>query len=355
LEKLKAGIIGLQHLHPISYIPHILNNNMDLVGVAEENADLIENKKPNFPPNVRYYTNYRSLLNNEKLNIVFIFSQLNLVPEIVEVAAKNKVNVIIEKPMASSIVGAEKIIESCKQNNILASVPYVWRYHSVAKEIKKILDKGVLGEVQAVEGRCIAGKIERYISANSAWIIESEKSGGGAMWNLGVHWIDLFRWFLNFPEAERVYAEYTKFTKNIDIEENSHGIIKFFNGVVCTLNIGYSSPPSFPHGRDLHINIRGTLGSLTWNPAYEGEEDEVFICSDHPEFSGAPNQTIKMKQKSIDGYSGMMGYEYIKDIVNCIENRSTPPISLEDSIEVLRITDAFNRSAKNHEVVYLKN
>lgn len=346
MEKLKVAIIGLQHLHPVSYLPHIINNNLELTSISDDDESLFKKLCNEFHSNVKFYTDYKKLIDNEKLDIVFIFSPHYLCPDVVEYAASKKINIVVEKPIAASYEGALRILKACESNDIIASVPYAWRFHAAAKNIKKIIDFGYLGEIKALEGRCIAGRISRYIEGNSSWMLEKSKSGGGPMWNLGVHWIDLFRYFMNFPKVKRVYAEYSNITENIDIEENSFGIIRFDNDAVATLNVGYSSPPSFPYGRDLHINIRGTLGSITWNPAFEGTEDEIFLCSDHPEISAAPNRTIKMIQKVAKGYVGMMGFEFVKHFVECVKSNKQPLISIKEAVEVIEIAEALNKSAE---------
>ena len=354
MEKLKTAIIGLQHLHPVSYLPHIIACNLDLIAISDDNKSLLEKRKTDFPSNVKYYSDYKNLIDSEKIDIVFIFSPLYQCPDVVEHAACKGINIIIEKPMAASYEGGLKIQKACTKNNVISSIPYVWRFHFASREIKRILDSGYLGEIKALEGRYIAGRINRYIEADSSWVIEKKKSGGGAMWNLCSHWIDLFRYFMNFPKAERVYAEYSNISDNIDVEENASGIIKFSNGAVATLNAGYTLPTSFPNGRDLHINIRGSLGSLTWNPVFEGSEDEVILCSDHPDINIAPNRHIRVILKNVTGYFGIMGFEFVKEFVDSIQTKTKPLVSTKEAVEVLQITEALNKSAETGSAIKIE-
>ena len=258
---------------------------------------------------------------------------------------------LVEKPMAASVEGGERMLKAVNESKIIASTPYVWRYHQGAVEIKRILDAGYLGQVQAMEGRCIAGRIQRYIDGHSGWILKKSEGGGGPMWNLGVHWIDLFSWFMNGLTPASASCVMSSFTPGCEIEENAHGMVTYTNGVTATYNIGYSSPPSYPHGRDLHINIRGTLGSITWNPAFEGHEDELFVCSDHPDLTDAPNRTIRLLQKSAAGYSGMMGLRYICDFAEWILNKKAPSITIEQGVQAIKVADMLYRSAESGQVV----
>jgi predicted dehydrogenase len=305
------------------------------------------------PLGTEAYTNHQEMIDKGNVDLVIVFAPHHLCPEIAEYAASHGKHLIIEKPMANTLAGGQRIAKACEKYGVLGSTPYIWRYHAAAKQIKGIVSQGYIGEIQALEGRCIAGRIQRYIDAGASWMLKKSESGGGVMWNLGVHWIDLFRWFMEGAEVERVYAEYSASTPNVNVEENAFALVRYHNGAVATLNIGYSSPPSFPYGRDLHINVRGTLGSITWNPAFEGSEDEIFICSDHPDMCDAPNRTMKFVQKRSEGYSGVLGLNYINDIAECIVSKREPPISVLDGVEALKVANAINHSAEERKVVFV--
>jgi predicted dehydrogenase len=164
MEKLKTAIIGLQHLHLVSYLSHIIACNLDLVAISDDNDSLLEKRKSDFPSNVKYYSDYKNLINSENIGIVFIFSPHYHCPYVVEHTVSKGINIIIEKPIAASHEGGLKIQKTYKKNNVIASVPYVWRFYSVSREIKRILDSGYLGEIKSLEGRYIEGRINhRYI------------------------------------------------------------------------------------------------------------------------------------------------------------------------------------------------
>lgn len=354
MSELRVGIIGLAHLHPMSYVPHIQAcDKTVLAAVSEPDEQLLKQRMQRLPRGIKSYLSYQELINYGDVDLVIIFAPHILCPEIAEFAASHGKHFIVEKPMAATLAGGEQIRRTSERYDVVASTPYIWRYHAAATEIKRIIKQGYLGEIQALEGRCIAGRVQRYIDAGASWMLSRKDAGGGAMWNLGIHWIDLFRWFMDGAEVEWAFGEFSSFTPNIEIEENSAAIIHYDNGVTVTLNVGYSSPPSFPYGRDLHINIRGTVGSVTWNPAFEGAEDEIFICSDHPGLSDAPNRTIRFAQRKVEGYAGVLGLDYISDIADCIIAKNEPPIAVEDGVEALKVADAISRSVEERKVIFI--
>ncbi|HEX9971890.1 MAG TPA: Gfo/Idh/MocA family oxidoreductase, partial [bacterium] len=207
-------------------------------------------------------------------------------------------------------------------------------------------------QVIGCTGRCAAGRLQRYIDGNAEWMLDAKQSGGGPMYNLGVHWIDLFNWLLG-SSVKSAFGTNVKVNPVYNIEDNSYAILTYENGTVLNLDISYTVPEAYPHGRDLFIGIRGTCGVISWSPAYEGEKDELFICSDHELFQGAPVQRRSYEITPVSGYSGIMGLHYLKDVVEAVRDKKPAPISGEDGVEVLKIVEAIYKSAREKSMVYI--
>ena len=354
MKKIRAGIIGLAHLHPLTYVPLFeKSDEIQLTAISEPDPTILQSSLSKLKLSVplQSFADYRQLIDEAGVEMVAIFSPHHQCPEVVEYAASRGKHLLIEKPMAASVEAGERILKAVEKAGIIASTPYLWRYHQASIEIKRFIKAGYLGQLFALEGRCIAGRIERYIDGHSAWILKKQQGGGGAMWNLGVHWIDLFNWFLDGLKPNRAYCEMSSFTPGCEVEDNAHGIVHYGNDVTAIYNIGYSSPPSYPYGRDLHINIRGSSGSITWNPAFEGQEDEIFLCSDHPDLSDAPNRRIRLTQKVVPGYCGIMGLHYINDFATSILKGQPPSITVADGVEALKVADLLYRAAEARQVI----
>ena len=113
-------------------------------------------------------------------------------------AAEAGKHVIVEQPMANMSEGIERMISAADRAGVALSPPYCWRAHPASRHIKRLVDGGVLGQLVALEGRLSAGSPARYdLDGISPWLNIKWLAGGGPMHNLGVHWIDLFRWMLD--------------------------------------------------------------------------------------------------------------------------------------------------------------
>jgi UDP-N-acetyl-2-amino-2-deoxyglucuronate dehydrogenase len=344
MEKLGVGIIGLRHLHPRDYLPLFEQvPETEVVAVAESDKGML--KEFTSENKIKGYEDWHELLEREDVDIVAIFLPHAQCPEAVEVAASRGKHIIVEKPMASTSAGIRRMITAAQTHGVKLSTPYLWRYNIVSRELKRLIADGALGDIIACEGRCAAGKPSRYLEL-SPWILDKELSGGGPMHNLGVHWIDLFRWLFQ-DDIVSIQGTVTRNTPDITVEDGSFALAKFSKGAVGIIDISYSVPASFPYGRDLYVGIRGTKGAVSWSPAFGGIGDELFVCSEAPGYADAPLRNLSFTAKAAPGYCGITGVEYIKDFVAAIRQDKEPVISAEDGAKALDVVEAFYRAAES--------
>ena len=257
---------------------------------------------------------------------------------------KDAAIVVVEKPVAHTSEDAARIAAACAKNNVLFSTPYLWRYHPVTRKMKEVIEQGYLGQIVGCEGRCAAGGLHRYIEGHSEWILDPKKSGGGPMYNLGVHWIDLYRWLLD-SEITSVVGKNVRVNQAYEIEDNSFAIATFANGATLALDISYTVPDSYPYGRDLYLGIRGTLGCINFAPSFEGTRQTMMICSNHPKFGGAPRQVIEFELDAVPGYCGSLGLEYVNEIAEQIlRGDLTTFVDGNDAVKVLEVVEAIYRA-----------
>jgi predicted dehydrogenase len=340
---LKVGVVGLAHLHPRLYMPIFAAvGKTKVTSVVEADRGLREAFCADF--GVTGYESVEAMLSAEKLDIAAIFLPHADCPAAAEACAKAGVHLMVEKPMAASAEGAARIVKAAAEHGVKLTTGYCWRMHPAAREFKRLVQSGVVGRVIGAEGRCAAGRLQRYIDGKASWMLQRKRSGGGPMYNLGVHWIDLFRWMFQ-QEVVEVSGENVKVNTQYDIEDNSLAMLRFSGGAIAALNISYTMPDAFPHGRDLYISVRGTQGVISWAPAYEGEKDILFVCSDHPDFKGSPKH-LSFELPPVKGYSGVMGLEYVKDFADAVLTGRPPAVSGEDGVAALKVVEAVYRSAQ---------
>ncbi|HEO70011.1 MAG TPA: Gfo/Idh/MocA family oxidoreductase, partial [Candidatus Hydrogenedentes bacterium] len=267
-------------------------------------------------------------------------------PDAAVACAKRGLHLMVEKPVAHTAKGAARVLRAAERAGVRLSTGYCWRLHPVAQEFRRLIRSGVAGRVVGAEGRCAAGRIDRYIAGQAGWMLERARSGGGPIFNLGVHWIDLFRWMLE-DEVVEACGQNVRVGKHYDIEDNSFALLRFSRGAILSLDISYTVPDAYPHGRDLYVAVRGTKGTISWAPAYEGERDVLHVCSDAPACAGAPIRSQEFELEAVVGYAGYMGLEYVRRFADTCLHGGTPPITGEDAVAALRVVEAVYQSAED--------
>jgi predicted dehydrogenase len=349
MRTLSVGFIGLSHLHPRSYMPVIAAaGGLEVVAVAESDPAVLASFTESFP--VRGYADWRAMLDQERLDLVVLFLPHYLCPEAGVACAERGIHLLVEKPMAADAAGLAKIVAAAAKNGVVLSSPYVWRYHPVARAMKSYIDDGVLGRIVGGEGRCAAGRLHRYIEGHAGWMLARAKSGGGPMYNLGVHWIDLYRWLLN-DEVVEVVGKNVKINQEYDIEDNSFALLTFSRGTVLALDISYTVPDSFPYGRDLYLSLRGTAGVLSWSPSFEGIKENLFVCSDSEKFQPATRRNVSFELEPQPGYAGPSTLPFLRDLAAAIHTGTRPSITGEDGLRALEVVEAIYQSAETGRAV----
>lgn len=346
-KPLGLGLIGLHHQHPRWYHPlwsHLPQYRP--LAVAEGDAEFLAAEKTFF--GLDAYGDYRQVLDRRDVDVVIIWLPHSKMPQAVVDAAEAGKHVIVEKPCSSSVDGARRMLEVSRRHpKIKITAPYCWRTHPVSGEIRRAVDAGMLGEIVAMEGRLNAGGAHRYVTDHATWMLQSAERGG-PMWNLGVHWVDYFRWMT----GRRVMsvcgqAVGPKGDPPRDIEDSAQAILKFEGGATAMLDISYCLPASYPGKRDIYVSLRGRLGGAAWAPAWEGTTDELLLVSEHP--SVAPRdrcRKVRVESKSIPGYCGHMAWAFLADFASAIAEDRPPLVTPQDIFENLKVVDAFYRSLR---------
>lgn len=348
---LKVGLIGLRHLHPRAYMAAFrAAGGWQVCAAAEAEAEVLDAFARDF--GVAAYQDWRRMLEGEQLDLAAIFLPHAECPAAAVACAERGLHVMVEKPMAAASGDLARAVEAAHRAGVILTAPYVWRCHPVVRQMKRFVESGILGQVVGCEGRCAAGRVHRYIEGKAGWMLERRLSGGGPMFNLGVHWIDLFRWLLA-DEVVEVTAKNVKVNPSYDIEDNSFALAVFSRGTVAALDISYTVPDAYPHGRDLYLALRGTRGVLAWSPSFEGVREKLFVCSDAAEFAWAPRREISFELEAVEGYGGVMGVEYLRALGHAIRTGGPPPVAAEDGLRAIEVAEAIYESAETGRTVRL--
>jgi predicted dehydrogenase len=323
---MKIGILSCDHMHAESYtesLKHI--EKVEIAGIGEEN----EKKGKDFAQRhgIRYFKDYGDMLSDKSVDAVLICSANSKHAKMTIDAAKAKKHVIVEKPIATTIEDAQKMIDACKENKVKLMVSFPVRYAPPIRRMKEIVDNGKLGEIIGISAT-------NHGTMPGGWFIEKSLSGGGAIMDHTVHVVDILRWMLK-SEVKEVYAKMGTLIHDIPVEDCGLISMKFENEIFATLDASWSRPKSFPTWGDVTFEIAGTKGSMSIDTfAQHG-----MLYSDEIAYS-----------KNLY-WGDDMDYLMLKDFVRCIHDDMPEPVTGKDGLEALRVALMAYESVKKDKVV----
>ena len=91
------------------------------------------------------YDDAEEMIRREKPDAVDVITDVDTHPRFVRLAAELKVPVICQKPMAPSLAEAEAMVAACREAGIPFYVHENWRWQFPIRQLKRILDDGVIG------------------------------------------------------------------------------------------------------------------------------------------------------------------------------------------------------------------
>src|SRR5689334_15186788 len=201
VTKVKIGIVGSRfQADCIAASVKAMPEEMEVVAVASPtkgNADDFA-KRHGIP---RAYSDYREMLRDPAVEMISITAPNNLHAQITIDAAKAGKHVVCEKPLCVTLEEADAMIDACRQAGALLLYAEELFFAPKYVKAKQMADEGAFGKIHLVK------QGEKHSGPHSGWFWDVNKSGGGALMDLGCHGIAFCWWFLGRPKVVSVYSQ----------------------------------------------------------------------------------------------------------------------------------------------------
>lgn len=327
------GSIGQRHLRNLMKLK---KENFEIAAYRTRNLEIVISEKleAEFGTKPEEYFNIKTFHSLEesflwKPNLVFVTNPISLHIKTAIVAASNKANIFIEKPLDSSLKGLKELKKLIYDNNLKVMVGYQMRYHPAYQRIKEEIDSNKLGQIISADlhfGEYLPGMhpYEDYRDSHASRMDQ----GGGVIGCLS-HEIDLAYWFFGFPKSIFAFGGQLS-NLQMDVEDNVDIILGCENNgnqfpVHIHLDFIQSPPRRFTH-------IVGNNGSILYNHAKNTLE------INHKD--NISSEIINFK----DFNRNDMFLSELEDFLKSIKEFKDSPISIKQGEDVVRICLAAKES-----------
>jgi predicted dehydrogenase len=327
---MKIGIMSFAHHHAEAYIHNIRAiPGVEFIGIADEDlergrhfADLYD---------VHLFPSYKVLLATKPDGVLICSESANHRP-LVEMAAQAGVNVLCEKPLATTLEDAKAIVNRCQKAGVMLMTAFPMRFSAPLVEVKAQIDARALGKLYC----CSTTNQGRMPIDERAWFVNKELAGGGAVMDHTVHLVDILRWYLQ-SEVVEVYAQTNNIlhADKVDVETAGLMMLTFADGTFASIDCSWSKPLNYPTWGGITMEIISERG-LT---IVDGFSQNLNVFRQTP---AGNNWTY---------WGSDANQDMVEEFINAIRDGREPAVTGEDGYKALEITLAAYRSAATEQPV----
>lgn len=300
---IRLGIIGTGGMANSHATDFAKINGVRLVACCDISAERVQAfaAKHAIP---RVYTDYREMLDREKLNAVTNVTPDATHAEVALVAIERGLHVMSEKPMATSLEEARKMRDAASAAGVVSQINFSYRNASGLQKAAQAIREGKIGRVIHVEAsylqswlvNCNWGNWQN--SPGLVWRLSSKHGSAGVLGDLGCHIYDLVS-FLCGDIAE-IDCRLRTFDKGIpdnrlgeyvlDANDSFISTVSFANGALGTI---HSSRWATGHGNSLRARVYGNEGAIEID--LDRGWDEYRICNGEKAIREFAWKTVKCR------------------------------------------------------------
>ena len=352
MEKIKLAVLGCGDVAQRDYLPELyrLADQVEIVAVCGHGPERARAVAAQYHVPA-WYTDYERMLATSDADAVLNLTPIQLHSETTLAALEAGKHVYSEKPVASSVADAQRIVaERERRDLVLVCAPSVMLFPQL-RYSQALLAEGALGTISGARGYGHGGVPPwgGYTSDPSAFFA----AGGGPAFDMGVYPLHALTGLLG--PARRVTAMTSRIQRGftvvdgpaagkavpIDVDDNWQLILDLGQGRLATIAANNCVRDS----RAPQLEIFGLRGTVALNLLDVSAPIEVLRA-------GAQWQHVTLPHSGREaGPDHLLG---VAHLVDCIQQRRAPVLSIEHALHVVEIIEAAARSAASGQTLTLE-
>ncbi|AHM58373.1 oxidoreductase domain protein [Flammeovirgaceae bacterium 311] len=277
-------------------------------------------QKYNIPDkNVYNYENFDSIADNPDIDIVYVVLPNSMHAEYTIRAARAKKHVICEKPMATSVEDAQRMLDACRENGVQLAIGYRLHYEPFNLRVMELGQQQVYGKVLSIQ----AQNSKDVTSGNlDIWRLKKDLAGGGPLMDMGIYAVQGACYTVGkTPVAITAqFGEVTHPTYFYEVEQSISWSMEFDDGLVADCKSSYAENNSFLKGK-------AENGWWTLDPAYaydgkkgETHEGNLDLPNIYEQVRQMDGQAQSFRNNQPSKVPGEMGYRDMRILMAIYES-----------------------------------
>ena len=350
-KPLKVGLVGaggISKFHMSPYLEH--PDRVQLTAVCDIVPPLAQEYARKAGVEA-VYLDYDDMLREADIDAVDICTGHNLhAPQAIAAAAAGK-HVIVEKAMSNTLQDCRAMIEATDRAGVTLMVAQHLRYSPEAYAVKRLIDDGKLGEIQAARTHVFRR------GPQDSWYIDA-KAGGGVMQVQSVHYIDLLRYYVGNVKRVTGVSRTVQPQMTNGAEDLVAAILEFENGAIGDM---FSSWTTYLAPESSFYMVLGSKGTIYSTPPATAKDDSpirhfgIVMFGEKEDEPGRekpinpPFEPLDTSDIVLPGTSFFVNE--ILHFEECIRTQSEPLSSGRDNIETMKVVFGILESSRTGKPV----
>ncbi|WP_346355408.1 Gfo/Idh/MocA family oxidoreductase [Azotosporobacter soli] len=321
-----CGRISKNHFESIKALP-----GADLIAAADIDKRALQAAVGKYQ--CQGYLDYKEMLKEPKIQVVNVCTPSGLHAQIALDAIRSGKHVIIEKPMAMSLVEADSVIKAAKRAGVKVGVAHQNRFNKTITRLRQVYEQGKFGKLTHGSAVVRWNRNDQYYSQapwRGTWA-----NDGGCLMNQSIHNIDLLQWMMG--EVESVFAYAATNLRKIEGEDVATAVLKFKSGALGLIE---ATTTVFPTNLEETLNIFGSDGTVVLG-GIAVNKVEAWRFADEDEAAVLANQGAEPPNVYGFGHADL-----IADFMDAVISDREPAINGEEGRKALEIILAIYHSVK---------
>lgn len=338
-RKIRIAVVGCGRISRNHFASIELHaDQLELVAICDIDADVLaEHAKLNKVP---AYCDMEEMLQREQLDLVVLCTPSGLHSDQSVLAAKHKVNVLTEKPMATRWEDGMRMVKACDEAGVRLFVVKQNRRNTTLQLLKRAAEEKRFGKVHMVHLNIFWTRPQSYYD-QAKWRGTWEFDGGAFM-NQASHYVDLLEWLIG--PVEKVQCMLST-TRDIEVEDTGVLNVRWRNGALGSMSVTMLTYPNNLEGSITILGEKGSarVGGVAVNDIQLWEFDEPRDYDE--QIASASYDTT-----SVYGFGHPL---YYRNVVDVMRGRAEPETDGREGLKSLELLIAAYISAREGKTVSL--
>lgn len=254
------------------------------------------------------FTDMDEMAAKADIDVFVVLTESGLHAEHVINLARYGKHIMVEKPMALTLVDADAMIRACDEAGVKLFVVKQNRFNVPVQKLREAVEEKRFGKLVMGTVRVRWARPQAYYDQDpwrGTWAYD-----GGVLTNQASHHVDLLEWMMG--DVDSVYAKATTALVDIEAEDTAVVVLKFSNGALGVIEATTAVRPKDLEGSISILGEKGTveIGGFAvnqmkhWNFVEPREGDDEVL------------ERYSVNPPSVYGYGHEAYYNHVVDAIS---------------------------------------